>query len=120
MLVFVFPLSEDSFGITENIPSPSQHHPMGRFLMRWQRATDPGPPSIAGTNTDSQGSADQSANQSNWSTAHNEDLFNMLSSYMTSYAVIHVPLTYQKEQLFINYWRFIVLNMSQHISACIL
>lgn len=100
MLLFVFPISEDSFGITENIPFPSQQHPKWRFLMRWRRATDPGPPSRAGTSTDAKGSSDQSVNQSDWSTAHNEDLFNMLCSYMTSHAVIHVRLTYQKEQLF--------------------
>lgn len=82
---FFFPVSDDSFGITENIPFPSQHHPKGRFLMRWRRATDPGPPSSAGTSTDAKGSSDQSVNQSDRSTAHNEGLFNMLCSYMTSH-----------------------------------
>ncbi|CAM4601331.1 unnamed protein product [Leuciscus chuanchicus] len=42
--------SKDSCGITENIP-PSQHYPMGCFLMRWRRATDSDPPSRAGTST---------------------------------------------------------------------
>lgn len=97
MLVFGFPVSQECFGIPENIPTPSQHHPMGRFLMRWQRATAPGPPSRAGKTTDARGSADQSSNQSDvMSGSHNEDLFSMLRSYMTSRAVIHVRQPYHK------------------------